>query len=60
MIRHRLTDEQWDCISDLFPKAQPTGRPPAERRRVIDGILWVLGRLGSDRNGMKLSYKPNL
>ena len=46
MIRHGLTDEQWDCISDLFPKAKPTGRPPVERRRVIDGILWIL-RTGS-------------
>jgi len=42
MIRHRLTDQQWDCISDLFPKAKPTGRPPVPRRRVIDGIFWIL------------------
>ena len=46
MIRHRLTDEQWDCISDLFAPAKPTGRPPVGRRKVIDGILWIL-RTGS-------------
>jgi len=42
MIRHRFTDEPWDCISDLCPPTKPTGRPPVERRRVIDGVLWIL------------------
>ena len=46
MVRHRLTDEQWDLIADLFPQAKPTGRPPMPRRTAIDGILWIL-RTGS-------------
>ena len=46
MIRHRLTDEQWNMIADLFPAPKPTGRPPRDRREIVDGILWIL-RTGS-------------
>jgi transposase len=46
MLRHRLRDEEWDLIADLFPSAAKTGRPPADRRKVVDGILWIL-RTGS-------------
>ncbi len=46
MVRHKLTDEQWDLIADLFAEPKATGRPPVDRRRVFDGILWSL-RTGS-------------
>ncbi len=42
MVRHRLADEQWELIADLFPPPARTGRPPTDRRRVMDGILWIL------------------
>ena len=42
MTRHRLTDEQWEMIADLFPPAAKTGRPPTDRRQVVDGILWIM------------------
>ena len=42
MIRHRLKDEQWELIKDVFGPPAATGRPPRDRRQVIDGILWVL------------------
>lgn len=42
MLRHRLTDEQWTLIADLFPEPKPTGRPRRDPRTMIDGILWVL------------------
>ena len=42
MARHRLTDEQWDCIADVFPAPASTGRPPRDRRTVVNGILWIL------------------
>jgi transposase len=42
MTRHRLSDEQWELISDLFPPPARTGRPPTDRRLVVDGILWIL------------------
>lgn len=42
MARHRLTDKQWNLIKDVFPPAAPTGRPPVDRRNVVDGIFWIL------------------
>lgn len=46
MARHRLSDDGWECIEDLFPKPKATGRPPVDRRLIFDGILWIL-RTGS-------------
>lgn len=46
MARHRLTNEQWEIITDEFGEAKPTGRPPVDRRMVLDGILWIM-RTGS-------------
>jgi transposase len=40
-----LTDEQWAKIEPLLPQPAPRpkgGRPPADNRRVFEGILWVL------------------
>jgi transposase len=40
-----LSDEQWALISDLFPSPPPDprgGRPRADARRCLEGILWVL------------------
>lgn len=42
MTRHRLTDKQWALIADLFPAPAATGRPPTDRRLVVNGILWIL------------------
>lgn len=42
MSRHRLTDEQWELIADLFPAPAKTGRPPISRRQVVDAILWIM------------------
>lgn len=46
MVRHRLTDEQWGLIADVFPPPKPTGRPPTNPRVVVNAILWIL-RTGS-------------
>lgn len=40
--RHSLTDEQWELVSDLFGERKPTGRPPKDRRLILDGIFWIL------------------
>jgi transposase len=42
MIRHRLTDDQWEAIADMFPPPAKTGRPPSDRRKIVDGILWIM------------------
>lgn len=46
MARHALSDEQWECIAPYFPKPKRMGRPRADLRRVMDGILWIV-RSGS-------------
>lgn len=57
MIRDRLTDEQWECISDLFPARAKTGRPPTDRRLIVDGILWIL-RTGAAWRNLTRSSVP--
>jgi transposase len=42
MTRHRLTDKQWELIADLIPPPAKTGRPPTNRRQVMDAIIWIL------------------
>ena len=37
-----LTDEQWRRIEPLLPKRESRGRPWADNRQVLEGILWVL------------------
>jgi transposase len=37
-----LGDEQWELIAPLLPKPKGRGRPRAEDRRTLNGILWVL------------------
>jgi transposase len=37
-----LTDAQWDFLLPMLPAPKKLGRPPTDRRPVIDGILYVL------------------
>ena len=42
MLRHRLTDQQWQLVEDLFPPPASTGRPRRDRREILDAIFWIL------------------
>src|SRR5215468_10775397 len=42
MSRVHLTDGQWTFIKPLLPPPARTGRPRANDRRTIEGILYVL------------------
>ena len=43
MARHQLTDDQWDLIEEFLVKPPAkTGRPRVDRRRLFDGILWIV------------------
>ena len=37
-----LTDAQWEAIKDLLPPPRRRGRPRADDRRTLNGILYVL------------------
>jgi transposase len=39
LLRHRLTDREWEAIRDLFPPPARTGHPPRDRREILDAIL---------------------
>lgn len=38
--RYEMTDEQWEQIKDLIPKAR-TGRPPKDNRLMFNAMLWL-------------------
>jgi transposase len=42
MSRIHLTDQQWAFIQPLLPPPARTGRPRADDRRTIEGILYIL------------------
>jgi len=37
-----LTEAQWEYLQPMLPKPKKLGRPPTDRRLVINGILYVL------------------
>ena len=42
VMDEELGDEQWKLIAPLLPQHKRRGRPRAEDRRTLNGILWVL------------------
>ena len=48
-----LTDEQWQKIRNLLPKRKKRGRPPLDRRTVVNAILYV------NRTGCQWAYLPS-
>ena len=43
MKRHEVSDEEWSLLDPLIPKpVAKTGRPPRDRRQMLDGVLWIL------------------
>lgn len=41
-MQEELSDDQWEQIRPLLPARQGRGRPRADDRRTLNGILWVL------------------
>lgn len=56
-----LTEEQWTVIEHLFPELRPRedarGRPPADTRAVLSGVLWVI-RTGAPWADLPERYPP--
>ena len=46
MAKGDLTDEQWRIVDGILPRdrvrADGRGRPWSDRRKVLNGVLWVL------------------
>ena len=37
-----LTDAQWDYLKPMLPKPAKRGRPPTDRRQILDAVLYVV------------------
>ena len=48
-----LTDAQWDYLYPMLPKLSKRGRPPTDRRRILDAILYVV------KSGIPWRYLPS-
>lgn len=57
MIRHRLTDDQWELIADVFGPTKRMGRPTRDRRIILDAIFWIL-RTGSPWRDLPAAFGP--
>jgi transposase len=57
-----LTDEQWRVLDPLIPvtprRADGKGRPPTDRRALLNGVLWVL-RTGAAWADLPDRYPPH-
>jgi len=52
-----LTDEQWEFLKPMLPKPKPCGRPPTDRRLIMNAILYVL-KGGIPWRQLPKSYPP--
>ena len=39
--RYEISDEQWERIKEMFPRAK-TGRPGKDSRLIFNAILWIV------------------
>jgi transposase len=40
VLRDVVSDEAWAVIGSLFPPVKATGRPPVDRRRIVEATVW--------------------
>lgn len=57
MRRYELTDEQGECIEDLFPPLVTRGRPWRDHRMMVNAMLWIL-HTGSPWRDLPERYGP--
>ena len=57
MNRHGLTDREWTRPRPLLPPRARTGRPPKDRRLVLDALLW-LGKTGAPWRDLPERFGP--
>ncbi|NWF31158.1 transposase [Streptomyces sp. PKU-EA00015] len=54
--RHELTDQEWELLAPLIPRAA-TGRPRVEDRQVINGMVYKI-RTGISWRDLPERYGP--
>jgi transposase len=54
--RHELTDQEWELLAPLIPRAS-TGRPCVEDRQVVNGMVYKI-RTGISWRDLPARYGP--
>jgi transposase len=57
MARLRMNDDEWECVGGAFAPPARTGRPPRDRRTIVDGVMWVL-RTGAAWRDLPEEFGP--
>lgn len=52
-----LTDEQWQIVRDLLPPRKKRGRPPVDRRAILDAIFYI-NRTGCQWRALPHDFPP--
>lgn len=39
--RYEIPDAAWELVADLFEQRRRSGRPRADDRLILNGVLWV-------------------
>ncbi|QOH62287.1 IS5 family transposase [Paenibacillus polymyxa] len=56
--RYELTDEEWNIVDPLLPaRKKQGGRPPKDRRQMLNAVLWV-ARTGAPWRDLPSYYGP--
>lgn len=55
--RHDLTEAEWRRVAPLLPPLRRMGRPPQDRRPILNGILWILAT-GASWRDLPARYPP--
>lgn len=56
--RHEVTEDQWKIVEPFVSvEAAATGRPPRDRRELLNGVLWIL-RTGAPWRDIPERYGP--
>lgn len=55
--RHDLTEAEWRRVALLLPRPPRVGRPPQDRRPILNGILWILAT-GASWRDLPARYPP--
>lgn len=55
--RHELTDDQWHVVEPLVPRPHHMGRPPRDRREMLEAMLWLV-RTGAPWRDLPDWYGP--
>lgn len=55
--RHDLTEAEWRRLGPLLPQPPRRGRPPQDRRPILNGILWILAT-GASWRDLPTRYPP--